>query len=134
MTELVLFNAPQSTCSQRVRFVLHAKGLPFDERKLDLFAGNQLKPDYLKVNPNGVVPSLLHDGRAMLISGEDENRGKVVAFDFRTGGTWTALPDMLEATSRTSATVLDDGTVLVVGGVTSTDPYTLTQQAERFYP
>jgi glutathione S-transferase len=68
MTELVLFNAPQSTCSQRVRFALHAKGLPFEERKLDLFAGDQLKPEYLKINPNGVVPSLLHDDRAVVDS------------------------------------------------------------------
>jgi glutathione S-transferase len=57
-----LYNAPQSTCSQRVRFVLHAKGLSFDEHKLDLFSGDQLKPDYLKINPNGVVPTLVHDG------------------------------------------------------------------------
>src|SRR5437588_11014681 len=68
MTELVLFNAPQSTCSQRVRFVLQAKGLRFAERKLDLFAGDQLKPEYLAINPNGVVPSLLHDGRAIIDS------------------------------------------------------------------
>ena len=46
-----LYNAPQSTCSQRVRFVLNAKGLPFDEVKLDLLAGDQLKPDYLALNP-----------------------------------------------------------------------------------
>jgi glutathione S-transferase len=57
-----LYNAPQSTCSQRVRFVLHAKGLDFDEHRLDLFSGDQLKPDYLKINPNGVVPTLVHDG------------------------------------------------------------------------
>ena len=56
-----LYNAPQSTCSQRVRFVLHAKGLAFDEHRLDLFSGDQLKPDYLKINPNGVVPTLVHD-------------------------------------------------------------------------
>jgi glutathione S-transferase len=31
-----LYNAPQSTCSQRVRFELNAKGLPFEEKKLDL--------------------------------------------------------------------------------------------------
>src|ERR1700682_2168700 len=68
MTELVLFNAPQATCSQRVRFVLQAKGLAFEERKLDLFAGDQLKPDYLEINPNGVVPSLVHDGRAVIDS------------------------------------------------------------------
>ncbi|HEX4044029.1 MAG TPA: glutathione S-transferase N-terminal domain-containing protein [Xanthobacteraceae bacterium] len=57
-----LYNAPQSTCSQRVRFVLNAKNLPFIEVKLDLLAGDQLKPDYLKLNPNGVVPTLDHDG------------------------------------------------------------------------
>jgi glutathione S-transferase len=57
-----LYNAPQSTCSQRVRFVLNAKKLPFAEIKLDLLAGDPLKPDYLKLNPNGVVPTLDHDG------------------------------------------------------------------------
>jgi hypothetical protein len=58
----ILYNAPPSTCSQRVRFVLNAKALPFEERKLDLLAGDQLKPDYLALNPNGVVPTLDHDG------------------------------------------------------------------------
>ena len=62
MTRLELYGAPQSTCSQRVRFVLHAKGLAFEEHKLDLFAGDQLRPDYLKLNPNGLVPTLVHDG------------------------------------------------------------------------
>lgn len=57
-----LYNAPQSTCSQRVRFVLNAKEIPFAEIKLDLLAGDQLKPDYLALNPNGVVPTLAHDG------------------------------------------------------------------------
>src|ERR1700761_9105556 len=63
-----LYNAPQSTCSQRVRFVLHAKKLPFTEVKLDLLAGDQLKPDYLKLNPNGVVPTLDHDGAIVIDS------------------------------------------------------------------
>jgi glutathione S-transferase len=63
-----LYNAPQSTCSQRVRFVLNAKKLPFTEIKLDLLAGDQLKPDYLKLNPNGVVPTLDHDGQIVIDS------------------------------------------------------------------
>lgn len=63
-----LYNAPQSTCSQRVRFVLHAKKLPFTEVKLDLLAGDQLKPDYLALNPNGVVPTLDHDGAIVIDS------------------------------------------------------------------
>jgi len=68
MTRIELFNAPQSTCSQRVRFVLHAKHLPFEERRLDLFSGDQLKPDYLAINPNGVVPTIRHDGAIVIDS------------------------------------------------------------------
>src|SRR5215217_8899985 len=64
----ILYNAPQSTCSQRVRFVLNAKKLPFKEEKLDLLAGDQLKPDYLALNPNGVVPTLDHDGAVVIDS------------------------------------------------------------------
>ena len=64
----VLYNAPQSTCSQLVRFVLNAKKLPFEEVKLDLLAGDQLKPDYLALNPNGVVPTLAHDGQIVIDS------------------------------------------------------------------
>jgi len=68
MTEFVLYNAPQSTCSQRARYVLHAKGLPFEDRRLDLMAGDQLTPDYLRINPNGLVPTLLHDGAPVIDS------------------------------------------------------------------
>src|SRR6202047_4478389 len=63
-----LYNAPQSTCSQRVRFVLNAKKLSFAEVKLDLLAGDQLKPEYLALNPNGVVPTLDHDGAIVIDS------------------------------------------------------------------
>ncbi len=63
-----LYNAPQSTCSQRVRFVFNSKRIPFDEVKLNLLAGDQLKPDYLKLNPNGVVPTLDHDGAIVIDS------------------------------------------------------------------
>jgi glutathione S-transferase len=62
MMGFILYSAPQSTCSQRVRFVLNAKGLPFDEVRLNLLEGDQLKPNYLKINPNGVVPTLDHNG------------------------------------------------------------------------
>jgi len=63
-----LYSAPQSTCSQRVRFVFNAKQVPFDEVKLNLLEGDQLKPDYLKLNPNGVVPTLDHDGQIVIDS------------------------------------------------------------------
>lgn len=63
-----LYSAPQSTCSQRVRFVFNSKGLPFDIVEINLQAGDQLEPDYLKLNPNGVVPTLDHDGQIIIDS------------------------------------------------------------------
>lgn len=68
MTDIILYNAPQSTCSQRVRMVLHAKDVAFEEHKLDLLRGDQLQPDYLKLNPNGVVPTLVDEGRIIIDS------------------------------------------------------------------
>jgi glutathione S-transferase len=43
--KLTLYNAPQSTCSQRVRFVLNAKGPLFEKKRLDLLASEQIEPD-----------------------------------------------------------------------------------------
>jgi len=65
---LELYNAAQSTCSQKVRLVLHEKELGFADRRLRLFAGDQLKEEYLKINPNGVVPALVHDGEVVIES------------------------------------------------------------------
>ncbi len=68
MAEFELYNAPQSICSHKVRFALHAKGQDFTEYKLDLFAGDQLKPEYLALNPNGLVPTLVHHGESIIDS------------------------------------------------------------------
>jgi glutathione S-transferase len=64
----LLYNAPQSTCSQKVRICLWEKNLPFAEKKLDLFKGDQLTPEYKKLNPNGVVPTLIHDDEIIIDS------------------------------------------------------------------
>lgn len=60
---LKLYNAAHSTCSQKVRLCLAEKGLPFENVMLDIGkAKEHLKPEYLKLNPNGVVPTLVDDG------------------------------------------------------------------------
>lgn len=64
----LLYNAPQSTCSQKVRICLWEKGLSFAEKKLDLFKGDQLTPEYKQLNPNGVVPTLVHDDEVIIDS------------------------------------------------------------------
>ena len=66
---LTLYNAAHSTCSQKVRICLAEKSLPFEDIKLDLGAGkDHLKPEYLKINPNGVVPTLVDDGDVIIDS------------------------------------------------------------------
>lgn len=65
---LRLINSPYSTCSQKVRLCLREKGLAFEEVWIDFRKEEHLSPEYLGLNPNGVVPTLLHDGRPVIDS------------------------------------------------------------------
>ena len=59
---LELYHSPISTCSQKVRLVLAEKGLPWTSREIRFSAREHLSEAYLQLNPNGVVPTLVHDG------------------------------------------------------------------------
>ena len=59
---LTLYHGVTSTCSKRVRITLAEKGVDWDSVHLDLAQRENLDPQYLKLNPNGVVPTLVHDG------------------------------------------------------------------------
>jgi glutathione S-transferase len=65
---LELYNFPQSTCSQKVRLVLAEKRLEWKDHRLDAARGEHLTPEYLTLNPNGVVPTLIHDGDPIIDS------------------------------------------------------------------
>ncbi len=65
---LTLYVGSTSVCSQKVRLVVAEKGLAWDCRMLDLTAGDQFDPEYMKLNPNAVVPTLVHDGRVVIES------------------------------------------------------------------
>ena len=67
-TGLALYNAPGSTCSQKVRLVLAEKGLVWPDCRVNLQANEHLTDWYLALNPNGVVPTLVHDGRIVIDS------------------------------------------------------------------
>jgi glutathione S-transferase len=58
---LLLYHFPHSTCSQKVRLVLWEKGLDFEAQAIDHKKREQTSEWYLKMNPNGVVPTLKHD-------------------------------------------------------------------------
>lgn len=62
---LKLYHGVTSTCSRRVRICLAEKGLDWESVHIDLSKRENLDPEYLKLNPNGVVPTLVHDGRAL---------------------------------------------------------------------
>jgi glutathione S-transferase len=59
---LELYHSGTSVCAAKVRLVLEDKGLPWTGRYLDILVGEQFDPAYLKLNPKGVVPTLVHDG------------------------------------------------------------------------
>lgn len=59
---LELYNFPASTCSLKVRLCLAEKDLDWIDHSFKPGENKHLTPDYLAINPNGVVPTLVHDG------------------------------------------------------------------------
>jgi glutathione S-transferase len=65
---LELYHSPISTCSQKVRLVLAEKQLEWKSNLIHFGSGDHLTPEYLKMNPNGVVPTLLDNGEVVIDS------------------------------------------------------------------
>jgi glutathione S-transferase len=63
-----LYHAAVSVCSEKVRIGLAEKNQAFTSHLLDLRSGDQQKPDYVKLNPNAVVPTLIHNGNVLIES------------------------------------------------------------------
>ncbi len=65
---ITLYDFGNSVCCQKVRITLRAKGLEWTPVTVNLFRSEQYDPQYLKLNPKGVVPTLLHDGKPVIES------------------------------------------------------------------
>ena len=59
-----LYYAP-GAASMLVHWLLIELDVPHELRLVDTASGAQKRPDYLALNPNGVVPTLVRDGTAM---------------------------------------------------------------------
>ena len=57
-----LYSGPLSLFTAKVRIALDEKGLEYENKHFNLRASEHKTPEYLKLNPNGYVPTLVHDG------------------------------------------------------------------------
>jgi GST-like protein len=93
---ITLYYAAMSNAS-RIHASLEELGVPYEKVTLDLRAGDQRKPAFLALNPNGKVPTLVLDGTPMF-----ESVAIQIALGERFGvekGLWPALgsPEHLTA-------------------------------------
>ena len=58
----VLHGYFRSSASFRVRIALNLKNIAYEQRTLHLPSGEQAAPDFLRINPQGLVPALEIDG------------------------------------------------------------------------
>ena len=65
---LTLYHFGDSLCSIKARLCLEEKGVEYEGKFVDLMRFENLQEDYLKLNPNGVVPTIVHDGKAVIES------------------------------------------------------------------
>jgi glutathione S-transferase/GST-like protein len=59
---LALYHWEPNANSGKPMLALAEKGVEFESRYLDLLNFDQHKPEYLKINPNGTIPAMVHDG------------------------------------------------------------------------
>ncbi|MGY9001068.1 MAG: glutathione S-transferase family protein, partial [Rhodospirillales bacterium] len=65
---LTLYHDHNAVCCQKVELTLFEKGVTYEDHIISLFRSEQYSPDYLKINPRGVVPALSHDGAILIES------------------------------------------------------------------
>lgn len=85
---LKLYDGTTSVCAIKVRLALFEKSIPFESHNIDLRAGDQFDPAYLKLNPNAVVPTLDDNGSIVT-----ESSVIMHYLEDRFGDTASLLPD-----------------------------------------
>lgn len=66
---LELYQIWDSTCCMKVRMVLAEKGLEYESRIIESHKFDHFRPEYSRLNPHHLVPTLVHDGVPVIQSG-----------------------------------------------------------------
>ncbi len=67
---LHLFHFKGSTCSQKTRIFLRLKGIDWTSHHLNLIKKEHQTPWYMGINPRGLVPTLVHNGKVIIESND----------------------------------------------------------------
>ncbi|WP_417586202.1 glutathione S-transferase family protein [Pararhodobacter oceanensis] len=70
LTGVHLYHNYMSNCSQRVSLALREKGVDYTSHHIDLQRQENLTDAFVALNPNKVVPVLVHDGRTYVESND----------------------------------------------------------------
>ncbi len=70
LTGIHLYHGDISNCSMRVRMALEEKGLDWESHHIDLKKKENLDEGYFAINPNGLVPTMIHEGVVHIESNE----------------------------------------------------------------
>ncbi|NEJ23063.1 maleylacetoacetate isomerase [Rhizobium leguminosarum] len=65
MSEVVLYDYWRSSASYRVRIALNLLGIDYQTVSINLLEGAHKTPEYLALNPQGLVPTLVLDGKTL---------------------------------------------------------------------
>jgi glutathione S-transferase len=85
-----LWHAGMSNCSQRCRITLSELGQSFESHIVDLRMAENATKEFQQINPNGVVPALVHDGTVIV------NSVDILAYLDETFGRGSLRPAELE--------------------------------------
>lgn len=86
---LTIYGSDLSAPANKVRFAANAIGIPYEYKRVDLRAGEHLKPEFLAINPVGKVPAIDDGGFKMFESNAiirylaDKNNSRLYPRDLR---------------------------------------------------
>ncbi len=94
---MILRHGWRSSASRRVRLCLAEKGLVYEGHVVDMAALEHHSPEYLNINPLGVIPTLVHDGRPLPRVAAWWTRAFSVSIESKRGSRFLILTRFLNA-------------------------------------